>query len=72
MIWDDGFADMTEGQARTIRAWRSEGHATWRSVAGRAADTWAGEWGTNQLAGIELCGRAALILGEDPYQEPWN
>ncbi len=35
-------------------------------------DLWDSEWGSNQLYGEDLCVAAAKMLGEDPYQEPWN
>lgn len=64
---------MTTERARYVRHLRVDEKCTWRSVAARFEDEWtAGVDSGNQLWGSALCEIAALWLGEDPYEEPWN
>ena len=51
----------------------SKGHS-WRAVAQSCYDNWNGDWypSSNQLMGMAICERAAFLLGEDCWKEPWN
>lgn len=55
---------MTETQAREVRRLRVDEHGTWGYIGGR--------YGGGQILGRALCYRAAVVLGEDPHDEPWN
>ena len=63
---------MNKQDALIIKDFRK--NATWRMVAKLAAEKWPdrGYCSGNQIEGMELCQKAAQILGEDPWQEPWN
>jgi hypothetical protein len=63
---------LTLGRARYVRRLRVDDGYTWRAVAETCALAWDGDWGSNQLAGMALCDRAAVLLGEDANAEPWN
>ena len=72
MRWPDLDA-MTIEQAQDVRSLRCEGNgATWRYIAHHCAEKWGGGWDSNQIAGMEICGAAARLLGEDPNEPPWN
>jgi hypothetical protein len=64
--------DLTKEQAEKVREWRNKG--TWRWVASRAAEEWPEKKidSGNQIEGMYLCKEAAIILGEDPWDVPWN
>jgi hypothetical protein len=69
-------ASMNLGQATQIRHWRVKGHLTWRSLA-RAAyrEGWFDhQWEppANQIMGMALAERAAIMFGENYREEPWN
>lgn len=70
--FETDFADMTIAQATFVRQLRCDQGYTWRAVAEACALEWGGDWGSNQLAGMALCARAALLFNEDPGAEPWN
>jgi len=70
--FDHDFAGMTIAQAAFVRQLRVVEGYTWRAVAETCAIEWAGDWGSNQLAGLALCERAAAMHDEDPNTEPWN
>jgi hypothetical protein len=70
--FDDDFAGLTLDQARFVRRLRCVDCYSWRAVAETCALNWGGDWGSNQLAGMALCERAAALLSEDPNAEPWN
>jgi hypothetical protein len=70
--FDDDFAGLTFAQAAFVRQLRCVDGYTWRAVAETCAIEWGGDWGSNQLAGMALCERAAALHGEDPNTEPWN
>jgi hypothetical protein len=70
--FDERFATMTPQQARFVRQLRVDGEYTWRAVAETCAIEWDGDWGSNQLAGMALCARAADHFGEDYMTSPWN
>lgn len=57
---------LTVDGARIIKKWRVDEHFTWRSVARR----FSGD--SNQLLGMALCERAAVMCNEDYMKEPWN
>lgn len=66
---------LTLEQAQQVREWRCvDPEATWRKVAELAHETWNANWVVpgHQLYGIALCEVASAMLGEDPYQDPWN
>ncbi len=74
------FTDVVEkmnlGQASQIRAWRCNTHMTWRSIA-RAA--WREKWfhrkwspPENQIMGMSIVEKAALLYGENYRESPWN
>ncbi|MEQ0565698.1 hypothetical protein ABJI51_42040 [Amycolatopsis sp. NEAU-NG30] len=58
--------------AQLIRAWRVDEQQTWREIAARVAGHLDLPHSGNQLAGRDLCLKAARLLGEDPDVEPWN
>lgn len=67
---------LTPGQAVEVRHWRVDEHMTWRRVA-RAAylEGWfhrSWEPPSNQIMGMALCERAALIHSENYIEAPWN
>lgn len=66
------FENMTREQAAFVRRLRVEGNYTWRAVAHTCALEWGGDWGSNQLAGIAICQRAARFFSEHYMQPPWN
>jgi hypothetical protein len=70
--FDGDFAGLTREQADFVRDLRVGRRYTWRAVAETCAVEWSGDWGSNQLAGMALCERAARLLGEDPDVDPWN
>jgi len=83
MEWSNGFEDMTLEQAKFVRFLRIEAEDvsslwgtftgyTWRGVAQKCNDEWDGDWGQNQIAGMEICEQAAKMFGEDYKKEPWN
>jgi len=45
---------------------------SWRAVARRCALLWGAPWGSNQIAGMAICKKAARLLREDFLKEPWN
>ena len=67
---------MTLGQAAQVRSWRVDGRMTWRRVA-RAAygEGWYDrDWWppANQIMGMALCEKAALLFNENYREDPWN
>ena len=71
--FENQFSDMTREQAEFVYKIRCEDGYSWRAVAQTCALEWGGDWGSNQLAGMEICDRAAQILGGPHYmEEPWN
>ena len=58
--------------AQLIRAWRVDEEQTWREIADRVTSHLDLPRSTNQIAGRNLCLKAARLLGEDPDAEPWN
>ena len=69
--WSNDFAGMTKEYAQVIKALRISG-CSW----GRIAEIMEVVTGTNeewgQVAGKDMCDKAALIFNEDPNLEPWN
>ena len=63
---------MTKEDAKIIKDFRMG--ATWRGVARLAAERWPDRKYSNgnQIEGMELCSKAAKVLGEDPFKPPWN
>ena len=68
----DGFEAMTPAQAEYVRGLRCDENYSWRAVAQTCALEWNGDWGSNQLAGMAICERAAEILGQHYMEKPWN
>lgn len=66
------FTYMTHEQASFIRRLKVDENGTWRYVAEACSDAWGGDWGSNQLAGMALCERAAFFFNEDYQTDPWN
>jgi len=69
---------MTKEQAEFVRRLRVDEGYSWRAVARRCYGNhrfrgW-GRWDppSNQIMGMALCERAALMYGEDYEKEPWN
>ena len=62
------------GRAAEVRELRCVGRYSWRALASELHRRWRGTWtpASNQLLGVEVCERAAVMLGEDPHSEPWN
>lgn len=59
-------------QAQQVRQLRVELGYSWRAIARWASTMWGGPWGSNQLAGLAICKKAAKALGEDFMTPPWN
>lgn len=80
MMFDQLFEPMTPEQAATVRRWRVDEGATWRAVASLFAERYGTEYGTdfggpfggNQLAGMAICRRAALMHNEHWMDNLWN
>lgn len=66
------FKDMPMEVARFIRSLRVDANGTWRYVAETCNNEYGGYWGSNQLAGMALCERAAQLHGEDYLTDPWD
>jgi hypothetical protein len=62
---------MTLELATAARTLRQAGF-TWRGIAQEFNDMLDGDWGSNQIMGMEICTAAAKLLGEDSDAEPWN
>lgn len=63
---------VSQGLAKLIRQLRVERDYSWRTVARFYSEVWCAPWGSNQLAGMAICEKAAKLLGEDFLQPPWN
>lgn len=63
--------DMTQAQALQVRRWRVDNGDTWGWI-GQLYSAAYPEYDGGQILGREACYRAALILGEDPHDAPWN
>lgn len=57
-------ARMTPELAAAVRQLRVDEHATWGYIGKR--------FGAGQIVGRLLCYHAAVVLGENPHEEPWN
>jgi len=69
---------MTKEQAEFVRKLRVDERYSWRAVARRCYGNhrfrdWS-KWDppSNQIMGMALCERAAVMYGEDYEKEPWN
>jgi len=58
--------------ANLIRKLRVDKDCSWRAVARFCSFAWRAPWGSNQIAGMVLCEKAAKLLGEDFLEPPWN
>ena len=63
---------LTKEQAKLIRQLRVEKNLSWRAIARYHSIVWSAPWGGNQIAGMVICEKAALLLGEDFMKPPWN
>lgn len=65
---------LTPEKARVVRVLRADFECTWRSVAARVFYIYpdSGVVDGHQLYGEALCRLSALLLNEDPEDEPWN
>lgn len=65
---------MTLAQAKAVRKLRVEMGFSWRAVAEACYKLGWGKWSppSNQIMGMALCERAALIHGENYMEAPWN
>ena len=71
---DASFYLSDPSRVQEVRQWRSSG-CTWRRVAELAHEQWSdADWSppSSQIVGMELCATAAKMLGEDPWDDPWN
>lgn len=67
------YIPMNKSKAKLVRKLRTEGEGmSWRAIAGFCSRLWGGPWGSNQLAGMVICDKAAKELGQDFLKEPWN
>lgn len=66
---------VTPKRAQAIRELRCDKRHSWRAVARACHGNWLGaKWEPchNQLMGVALCERAAIVLGENHRVMPWN
>jgi len=66
------YISISKEQAHLVRQLRVEKNFSWRAVARYHSIVWSGPWGGNQIAGMVICEKAALLLGEDFMKPPWN
>ncbi|MFX1537495.1 MAG: hypothetical protein ACFFDI_25080 [Promethearchaeota archaeon] len=64
--------EVNQQGACLIRYLRVKESFSWRSIARYISDILEAPWGSNQLAGMVLCEKAAELLGEDFMEPPWN
>ncbi|MEU5265037.1 hypothetical protein [Amycolatopsis sp. NPDC021455] len=57
--------------ARLIHRWHADEDRTWRDIAALVISHLGLPHDAGQLAGRDLCLRAARLLGENPDAEPW-
>ena len=72
--FEELMATVTPEQAAFVRHLRVDLGYSWRAVAATCHLEWRGTWEppSNQIMGMILCERAALVFGEDPNAPPWN
>ncbi|MDO8635861.1 MAG: hypothetical protein Q7R34_06385, partial [Dehalococcoidia bacterium] len=63
---------VTREEAYQVRQLRVGLDYSWRAIARFYSVIWGGLWGSNQLAGMVICDKAATLLGEDFMKAPWN
>lgn len=66
------YIEVSPGLAKLIRQLRVGRDYSWRAIARFCSEVWGAPWGSNQLAGMAICEKAAKLLGEDFMQPPWN
>jgi len=59
-------------QAKLVRQLRVDKECSWRAVARACSLLWGTSWGSNQIAGMVICEKAAKLLSEDFMEPPWN
>lgn len=64
--------EVTPERARQIRVWRCDDGFTWGSVGKRWKESYGVSQVGSQILGQALCYWAAVLLGESPYEPPWN
>jgi len=69
--FDKLFENMTKEQAIFVRELRVDEGYSWRAVASACNKEWGGDWGSNQLAGMAICEKAATFFDEG-YEKIWN
>ena len=68
----DWLIDIDREAAILIRKLRVEDDYSWRAIARFCSKVWRGPWGSNQIAGMVICDKAAKLLDEDYMEPPWN
>jgi hypothetical protein len=63
---------VTRSSAKKIRQLRVEENYSWRAIAHYWSKKLSTGWGSNQIAGMVICKKAAEWLLEDYMQPPWN
>lgn len=58
--------------AKMIRILRVEKEYSWRAIARHCSRTLKAPFGSNQVAGMVICEKAAKALGENFMEPPWN
>lgn len=58
--------------AEVIRHLRVHENYSWRAIARHFSERLQAPWGSNQLAGMALCEKAAKVTGENFLEPPWN
>lgn len=66
------YIQLTIVEANQVRELRVKLDYSWRAIARFYSVIWGGLWGSNQLAGMVICEKAAEMMGEDFLKEPWN
>lgn len=64
---------LTPIQAKIIKTWRTKDGRTWWQIASVGHHRWPKQVpNDHEATGRDLCTEAALLLGEDPGEDPWN
>lgn len=64
--------DVNQQGACLVRHLRVDKGYSWRAIARFFSRMFNAPWGSNQLAGMVICEKAAKLLGEDFLVPPWN
>lgn len=73
-LQDDWGVTMNDARAHYVRWLRVDQRHTWSAVGRECAEQWQHPWEpvVQPVVGRAICEAAAVVLGEDPNQEPWN